>query len=347
MERFWAVQVLLLACLILGEACSYCVPREECQKEISSSFYPCSISEVCCEVIRSDSQETVTGYGGKRPEKEFPNVDITPWPPKKSNPPPAGTQVQGMSNPNGLGITKYVTDGQSKPGQYPWVVALFNGSQYFAGGSLISAGVVLTAAHRVSFLETEQIFVRAGVWNLEPTTNPFASYVRGVKRIESHDHFDYASGANDLALLFLKTPFELEGHIRTIRLPFANKAIEGLCCTLAGWEWPAKDQGSSSIMKKVELRILGRNTCQNELRRTIDMGNSYTLPQSLICTRGVAGVSLAAGSPLFCSIDEKNPHIYEQIGIVSWGKDCGQSGVLEAYTDVFMFMEWITSRIGT
>jgi len=65
MERFWAVQVLLLAGLILGEACSYCVSREECQKEISTSFYTCSITQVCCEVLRSNSQETDTGYGGK------------------------------------------------------------------------------------------------------------------------------------------------------------------------------------------------------------------------------------------------------------------------------------------
>ncbi|XP_037710714.1 phenoloxidase-activating factor 2-like [Drosophila subpulchrella] len=350
MERFWAVGVLLLAGVILVEACNYCVSKEQCQKEMSIPYFFCSTTQVCCEVLRSNSPDTDAGYGGKGSEKEIKNVPITPFPGSERPPPPAVTQVQGLSNSCGLGVRKNVTDTQSKPGQFPWVVAVFNRSdQYYAGGTLISAGVVLTAAHRVSHLGPEQIYVRAGLWNLESTTKPFLSEARDVDRIESHELFDYESAANNLALLFLNTPFELEDHIKTIRLPSSNKAIEGQFCTLAGWAWPSRirtqDQG---IMKKMGLSILDRNTCQNQLRRAVDMGNDFTLPQSLICTGGLPDrqVSLAGGSALFCSIDEKNPDIYEQVGIVSWIKDCGQDCVIETYTDVFMFREWIRSRIG-
>jgi len=333
-------------------------------------------------------------------------------------------QQCGMSNANGLQHFEGDSTETAKPGQYPWAVALIHEKKYLAGGSLIRPGVVLTAAHRVVDKNAAKIVVRAGDWDLVNNTERFKIEQREVVRIKIHEEFQFSSGANNLALLFLKSDFQMSDNIRTICLPDPRKTFEGRRCIVAGWgKISFQDKSFSTILKKVELpmvdkrtcqnqlrqtglgpnyqlpeslicaggelnrdacygdggsalfcsvggensgvfeqagivnwgiecgqvelRILGRNTCQNELRRTIDMGNYYTLPQSLICTRGVAGVSLAAGSPLFCSIDEKNPSIYEQVGIVSWVKDCGQNGVLETYTDVFMFMEWITSRIGT
>ncbi|KAH8366414.1 hypothetical protein KR084_004927, partial [Drosophila pseudotakahashii] len=258
------------------------------------------------------------------------------------------SQQKGLSNPLGLDPTKSVTDDQAKPGQYPWVVALFNGSQYWSGGSLISAGVVLTAAHRVWTMSPDQIVVRAGEWDIEFETESFQSEVRDVERIVVHESFDYFTGANNLALLFLKTTFELKDHIRPIGLPQSNRSFHGRRCMAAGWgKITFQDHSYSSILKKVELPIVDRNKCQDKLRRT-KLGWNYNLVQSLICAGGEPDKDVCygdGGSALFCSIVGGNPHIYEQVGIVSWGMDCGQKDVPGTYTDVALFRDWILKRI--
>ncbi|XP_016963798.1 phenoloxidase-activating factor 2 [Drosophila biarmipes] len=328
MVPFWAVEIVFLASVILSEACNYCVPRYQCKTVHPTNYnssFACAYNNHCCNELK----------------ETLPEIKITPWPPVR-NQPSAPSQEPGLSNPDGLGMTKYVTEDQSKPSEFPWVVALFKENQYFSVGSLVSAGVVLTAAHGVSHLIPGQICVRAGEWDFKSTT----AETRDVERIVSHENFDYMSGANNLALLFLKTPFKLEDHIRTIWFPVSQKQFEERRCTAAGWGINTS-QVQSRVMKKVELPILNRNTCQDQLRRTI-LGSGYNLPQSLICAGGITGqvaCPVDGGSPLFCSVDANKPHGYEQVGIASWSIDCALRGVPEIFTDVTMFKEWISEKI--
>ncbi|XP_044249500.1 phenoloxidase-activating factor 2-like isoform X2 [Drosophila takahashii] len=368
MRRFWAIEVLLLGYVVLGEACKYCVPKENCLQQSTTFYSVCFHSEVCCEVLRDNNdiwsqktetveQQAVFTYGPLPPQKKVPEIGITYWPPTTTPPPPQPTtQIpksgeigqKGLSNPLGLDLTKCVTDEQAKPGQYPWVVALFNGSQYWSGGSLISAGVVLTAAHRVWSMKPDQIVVRAGEWDIESETESFRSEERDVERIVVHESFDYLTGGNNLALLFLKTPFELKNHIRPIGLPQSIGSLNGRRCTAAGWgKITFQAHSYSSILKKVELPIVERKTCQDMLRRT-KLGWSYNLAQSLICAGGESDKDTCygdGGSALFCSVEGGNPDIYEQVGIVNWGMDCGQKDVPGTYTDVALFRDWILPKI--
>jgi len=51
------------------------------------------------------------------------------------------------------------------------------------------------------------------------------------------------------------------------------------------------------------------------------------------------------GSPLFCSIGDRDKDIYMQVGIVNWGISCGLENVPATYTDVAMFREWIDENL--
>ncbi|EDX09159.1 phenoloxidase-activating factor 2 [Drosophila simulans] len=261
----------------------------------------------------------------------------------KDNLQPDPNQVCGMSNPNGLVAPEKVPKDYSAPGQFPWVVALFSQGKFFGGGSLIAPEVVLTAASIVVGKTDTEIVVRAGEWNTGYRSEFLPSEDRPVARVVQHREFAYASGANNIALLFLATPFELKSHIRTICLPSQGKSFDQKRCLVAGWGKVAFDaENYSNIQKKIELPMITRAQCQDQLRNT-RLGVSFDLHASLICAGGEKDTGDCigdGGSALFCPMDA-DPLRYEQAGIVNWGIGCREETVPAVYTNVEMFRDWI------
>ncbi|KAH8366419.1 hypothetical protein KR084_004937 [Drosophila pseudotakahashii] len=254
----------------------------------------------------------------------------------------------GLSNANGLQFFNNITEDQALPGQYPWSVALIYNGEYLAGGSLIKPGVVLTAAHRLVSVSPTDLLVWAGDWDLASTREQFKAEHHEVERIQIHEKFHFSSGANNLALLFLKSEFQLSDNIRTICLPEARKSFEGRRCIVAGWgKIKFHDESHSTILKKVELPMVGKKICQQQLQQTI-LGFQYQLPESMICAGGVIdrdACSGDGGSALFCSIGGENSGLFEQAGVVNFGIECGQKDVPGTYTDVAMFRHWIDEQL--
>ncbi|XP_037711711.1 phenoloxidase-activating factor 2-like [Drosophila subpulchrella] len=236
---------------------------------------------------------------------------------------------------------------QSGPGQYPWVVALFSRYQYFGGGSLIAPGVVLTAAHLLPNKNANEIVVRAGEWDMSSDWETFRHEERVVKKIERHEEFVFGKAWNDMALLYLQSPFELKAHIRTICLPRKGRSFDHKRCIMAGWGKPSyQDPQNSKKQKQVELPMVMREECQNKLRRT-SMGRDFNLHESLICAGGERDQDACTGdggSPLFCPL-ENDPNRYEQAGIVSFGIRCGQENVPGTFTNVALFRDYIDLKL--
>ncbi|XP_037709779.1 phenoloxidase-activating factor 2-like isoform X2 [Drosophila subpulchrella] len=330
MLRVWALLALFWSGILFSGAhkcpiSHQCVPKENCRREEPifdlTSTIDCSDLEVCCEKS---------------------NIG------KKLRPPtlPPGS-LCGMSNPNGLDENQQVDGNEARPGQFPWVMALLNKGQYFGGGSLITPGLVLTAAHILLYKSTVYIKVRAGEWDLSSSGEVLPPEERQVTKIITHEAFNFSSGANNLALLFLDSPFEIKSHIQTICLPIPGKNFEGRRCMVAGWGKRSFDGTELlSIQQNIELPILYGLRCQHQLRQT-SMGSNYTLPDSLICAGGQQGKDVCSrfgGSALFCAL-EGDPNRYEQAGIVNWGIKCGRENVPALYTHVSKFKEWIDPHL--
>ncbi|XP_017013989.2 phenoloxidase-activating factor 2-like [Drosophila takahashii] len=355
MERFWTFGALFLGSLVLfGDACLYhCLSREHCDEQapilnFNQPYYRtnrCRPSEVCCKTPRQNNPVRCDLY----PENNHPNIAPTINPSKPYYPTNYGAENQpcGKSNPNEE-MEWYHFNNLTTPGEYPWVVALFKNGKFLAGGSLIAPGVVLTAAHLVKYETKDKIIVRAGEWDLNSNREGFQFEEREVEKIVWHERFDFQTGANNIALLFLKSKFQLKNHIRTICLPSPTTSFEGHRCIVAGWgkTYPT-DPSHSTILKRVTLPIIKRSTCEQQLRRT-NLGWSYQLPESLICAGGELNQDACigdGGSALFCSIGARNSDVYMQVGIVNWGIDCGKENVPATYTDVAMFREWIEKNL--
>nr|XP_036671004.1 phenoloxidase-activating factor 2 [Drosophila suzukii] len=260
---------------------------------------------------------------------------------------PDPNQLCGLSNPSGLDASEKVAENHLRLGQYPWVIALFNKGKFFGGGSLIAPGVVLTAAHLLENMVEADIVVRAGEHDMVSHTEPLPSEERHVASIVRHTEFSYRLGENNIALLFLITPFELKANIRSICLPSQQRPFKQRRCLVAGWGKEAFEENNySNILKKIDLPMVTRAECQGQLRKT-RLGADYELPAGLICAGGERDKDAClgdGGSALFCPM-EQDPNRFEQIGIVNWGIGCGQVNLPATYTNVEMFLDWIYQQL--
>lgn len=215
-------------------------------------------------------------------------------------------------------------------------------SVYQCGASLIHPSVVLTTAHCVYKKQPNEFTARAGEWDTQRTTEPFPHVDSGVVDILIHENFKPGSLFNDIALLFLETPFELAPHINTACLPLPDTTYDHQRCFANGWGKDKFDKGAyQAIMKRVELPVIPRDECQKRLRET-RLGRFFILDRSFMCAGGERGIDTCTGdggSPLVCKIAGTDNQ-YHQVGMVAWGVGCGDvnPGV---YVNVPKFRPWI------
>ncbi|XP_055839279.1 phenoloxidase-activating factor 2-like [Episyrphus balteatus] len=262
----------------------------------------------------------------------------------------------GYRNKNGVGIKiSEPTDNEAEFGEFPWMVRISEKiikkgkvvSPPKCGGSLIAPTVVLTGAHCVKSLQALNYLVRAGEWEYNSDGEPFPHQDRQVVEIIIHENFDADYLENNIALLFLETPFDDAPHIKTVCLPPVNANFDMSRCFASGWGM--KQFGSrrySNIMKKLELPVVPNAKCQNDLRQT-RLEQSYELHSSLMCAGGEFGKDTCTGdggSPLVCPM-ANNPDRYYQVGIVSWGIGCGNKNVPGVYASVPRLRSWIDKQL--
>ena len=131
---------------------------------------------------------------------------------------------------------------ESDLAEFPWMILILRktGGESdpfgrFATGSLIHTKVVLTAAHSVRRENASNLIARAGDYDIKSNQGMYKIQERVIKTIKKHGSFNKGTFYNDIALLFLSEPFNLEYHIHLLCLPPQGIDFVGSQCAVSGW----------------------------------------------------------------------------------------------------------------
>ncbi|XP_059617465.1 lectizyme-like [Phlebotomus argentipes] len=239
-----------------------------------------------------------------------------------------------------------VTGGQSAiPYAHPFVIAVELAltevhKQQFCAGTLIHTNWVLSAASCFDDLPIiGRLEVCSGLYEL---TNRTFSQHREVASISMHPDYRGGVSPNDIAMLNVEEPFEIDLYTQPIRLPQPNTIHYGYV-TLFGWGDTSTTDTPNfpENLQAVVMPILSYVECYQHLRgRTpLEVTNMCTGP----LLGGISHCTGDAGGPL---TQQNEVGEYEIVGISSWGfTPCGAFGAPSIYTRVSAFNAWILNQM--
>lgn len=256
--------------------------------------------------------------------------------------------------------------GEAKFGERPHVCAILKWEQtdtdpqplkiYQGGASLIDDGIVLTAAHLIHDLVAADLLVRCAEWKVNVTGSEDEKFPHQERQVVAIVRHPDSAGKhkNSFAILFLEgVGIEAMPHIAPVLLPppCAVYNIEENC-VVNGWgkDKCGDDGRYATIMKEIDIPLVGRNECQKTLRTTL-LGRFFELDRSFICAGGIAGVGLGVfkgdgGSPLICKIQEgTNSWVQAGIALHSRTIGCGEGGIPQVFANVRHVVCWIDDEV--
>jgi trypsin len=219
-------------------------------------------------------------------------------------------------------------------GEHPWTVSLRADGGHFCGGSIVSASVIVTAAHCTEGLNAGDITVRAGVNGLDDGSGQDRTVATII------DHPDYAnSGTSDIAMLVLATPLDLAGPAQAIETATSSELAGATTATVTGWGATSEsDPFGSDQLLEAEVPLVADVACNQALG-----GDPGINSATETCAGGTGTDSCYgdSGGPLVILGDNGEAKL---AGVVSWGIECGASSP-GVYAEVPAFIDWISSRV--
>lgn len=276
----------------------------------------------------------------------------------------AGSLVCGLNGPALAETdTEMIVGGQpAAQGKYPWQVRLYESMDDdigFCGGSIIAPQWILTAAH--CLVDTDSVVVGFGDVDRTKTTK-----IPSEKIIV---HPAYLDGKKaDLALVKLADPIPDAPAVALADTGGSQSLIRpGAKAIVTGWGAIWDFQAFNNAMDVMagrrtlsERRLLDDEELQAPRRlHEVDIEvidpqeckavydqlqvSAFTIGDTEICATGPSGGKDScfgdSGGPLV--VPSGNAGGYVQVGIVSWGPQCGNPLFPGVYTRVSSFSDWI------
>jgi hypothetical protein len=218
------------------------------------------------------------------------------------------------------------------PNSEPWTARLMddNGND-FCTGTLIDPEWVLTAAHCIKGRDKTKTFVQLGdVSRIEPETT---EQWKGVSQIITHPSFTNPPIHNDVGLLKLDSPVEINGWVQTAELSDDTPSVGTYG---VGWGNTDAAGSQSEFLQNGSMTVLPNSQC------------GVTMVPNEFCAAG----GVAPNRTTSCFGDSGGPLLTygrrRLVGVESWtltnGACTGQNPA--GYMRVSAYKSWIIAQLG-
>lgn len=148
-----------------------------------------------------------------------------------------------------------------------------------------------------------------------------------------------------------------EAQIRPICLPInetiRSRSFTGYLPFIAGWNVGQTEGNVSDVLRELQVPVLNNDECKDQYQRQNKIVMDDRFGMNVICTAAYISdkdrdtcVS-DSGSPLMVPIYDRDTldDRYYQIGIISSEIGCDEDEILDIYSRVQSFIDWIQDRL--
>ncbi|QLG45403.1 serine protease [Costertonia aggregata] len=242
---------------------------------------------------------------------------------------------------------------QAKLDEIPWQVAFFIKNKppnetNFCGGSIVHKGWIITSAHCFKKMYNDTLRVKK-FSNVQVYSGSINLEGNGVKSdiedIIFHPDFDATRLINDIALIKLKKPLELNSKNQS-SIPIINEdkyfnlVRTNAMATASGWGIIDEKNTFPKILMKASVPIVDFITCKE---------NYYLInrlvSKDMICAGyndgGIDSCEGDSGGPLFIEDSLGNKFLF---GVTSWGEGCAEPGYYGVYSNIMEHIDFINEN---
>lgn len=232
--------------------------------------------------------------------------------------------------------------GQVVRSPWPWMVAIFQGSKYVCGGTLLDRDTVLTAAQCLG--ETEPVArnytVRLGVLHPKESASDHSTTLP-VKWIRLHKDYQVGRPYKDIAIMRMEGKVTYGTHIGPACLPQPDIKLGGEAVFL-GWGHTEFGGRYSERLREGHLRVISNEECADSLEKSPSYKSSVSqgITNDFLCAVNQTGDHPCqgdSGSPLLALGADLR---WSVVGVVNFGIGC-DGRFPEVFTRVTTFLSWI------